>query len=96
MTSFSPEPLALDHIMEILLECESRKKQFVTEIFPQANLVQQSLPSGSVLRVLVSSPSGSSVAGSFALGNRGSFRGYCLGNRGQPQYQICGMIGHLA
>ncbi|KAG8476579.1 hypothetical protein CXB51_033494 [Gossypium anomalum] len=94
--SFSPEPLALDRLMEILLECERRQQRFVTEVLPQANLVQQSSPSGSALGVSVSTPTGSSVAGSFSPGNRGSFRGRGRGNRGRPQCQICGRIGHLA
>lgn len=68
----------------------------MTEVLPQANLVQQSSQSGSALGVSVSTPTGSSVASSFSPGKRGSFRGRGRGNRGRPQCQICGRIGHLA
>ncbi|KAH1130811.1 hypothetical protein J1N35_002189 [Gossypium stocksii] len=34
---FSPKPLVLDRLIEILLECEMRQQLFVTEVLPQEN-----------------------------------------------------------
>ncbi|KAL1183100.1 hypothetical protein V6Z11_A02G159100 [Gossypium hirsutum] len=95
VASFSSEPLALDRLMDILLECESQQRSFVSKIPLQSNLVQHSQVFDSVLAPLTGSMSDSRVMGLFSHGGRRAYRAHGRSNYGRLQCQICERLGHL-
>lgn len=81
--------------MDILLECESQQRSFVSKIPLQSNLVQHSQVFDSVLAPLTGSMSDSRVMGLFSHGGRRAYRAHGRSNYGRLQCQICERLGHL-
>ncbi|KAG8479468.1 hypothetical protein CXB51_029816 [Gossypium anomalum] len=97
----SATPLSLDLLIEILLDCEARQLEVLTEAPYQANLAsrQPATNDGSKQSVESSRYSQDHKQGSRGQGrgwSRSRFKGQNRGwSRSRPQCQLCGKVRHL-
>ncbi|XP_016724367.1 uncharacterized protein [Gossypium hirsutum] len=93
----STTPMYLDLLAELLLDCEARELDLLSEVIMQANVTSYSKNSHS-------SKHADGYAQNFRQGHRehgrGWFRGKNRGNgrgwsRSRPQCQLCGKFGHI-
>ncbi|XP_040964122.1 uncharacterized protein [Gossypium hirsutum] len=92
--------MSLDLLTELLLDCEARQLDILTEVPMQANVTSYSKNSHSSKSTDGSNSYGSSFRQCPREHGRGWFRGRSRSNsrgwtRSRPQCQLCGKVGHV-
>ncbi|KAG8501432.1 hypothetical protein CXB51_003747 [Gossypium anomalum] len=96
----SATPMSLDLLTEMLLDCEARQLELLTEVPMQANVTSYSKNPTSSKHT----DDSSGYSQDFRQGSKGRGRGWSRGryrgngrgwSRSRPQCQLCGRLGHV-